>query len=105
MTAHDQSSFGIATWLGALDRALAAGDAAAAAALFPADGFWRALLAFTWNIKTFEGPQEIAAMLGATLGPTQPRGWRLAGPVEVEGDTETARSPSRPRPASAPGAS
>ena len=63
MTAHDHASYGIATWLGALDRALAAGDAAAAAALFPAGGFWRDLLAFTWNIKTFEGPGEIGAML------------------------------------------
>jgi putative flavoprotein involved in K+ transport len=90
LTAHDQSPFDIPTWLAALDHALAAGDTAAAAALFPADGFWRDLLAFTWNIKTFEGPGEIAAMLDATLGPTQPRGWRLTGQVEVEGDTEAA---------------
>lgn len=90
MTAHDHASYGIATWLGALDRALAAGDAAAAAALFPAGGFWRDLLAFTWNIKTFEGPGEIEAMLAATLADARPRGWRLAGPIEAEGDGEAA---------------
>ncbi|MBM3611763.1 MAG: NAD(P)/FAD-dependent oxidoreductase [Alphaproteobacteria bacterium] len=90
MTAHDHASYGIATWLGALDRALAAGDAAAAAALFPAGGFWRDLLAFTWNIKTFEGPDEIRAMLAATLADARPRGWRLAGPIEAEGDGEAA---------------
>ena len=50
-------------WLGALEDALALEDAERAAALFAEDGFWRDLVAFTWNIKTLEGPEEIRAML------------------------------------------
>ena len=53
----------VAEWLGNFEEALAAGDAAAAAALFGDDGLWRDIVAFTWNIKTLEGPEEIRAML------------------------------------------
>ena len=43
-------------WLAAFNDALERGDAEAAAALFRADSYWRDLVAFTWNIKTMEGP-------------------------------------------------
>ena len=42
-------------WLGAFETALADRDAAAAAALFATDSYWRDLVAFTWNLKTVEG--------------------------------------------------
>jgi len=46
-------------------------------------------VAFTWNIKTFEGRDEITAMLAATLNATQPSGWALAGkPTVNDGVTE-----------------
>ncbi|GAB2480105.1 flavin-containing monooxygenase [Jatrophihabitans fulvus] len=64
-------------WLDAFDRALTAGDAAAAAALFGEESYWRDLVAFTWNLKTLEGRDEIAAMLEATLPRVQPSGWRI----------------------------
>jgi putative flavoprotein involved in K+ transport len=73
-------------WLTAFSAALAAGDSAAAAALFHADGAWRDLLAFTWNIHTAEGPDAIAAMLDATLAATAPTGWTPAAAPETDGD-------------------
>ena len=46
---------------------LARQDIAAATALFAEDAFWRDLVAFTWNIRTQEGPQAIREMLQARL--------------------------------------
>jgi putative flavoprotein involved in K+ transport len=77
-------------WITRFDAALKTGDVAGAVALFHPDAAWRDLLAFTWNIKTFEGPGEIGAMQAATLADARPRGWRLAGPIEAEGDGEAA---------------
>ena len=42
------------------------GHTAGHVALFAADGYWRDLVSFTWNIRTCEGTDEIAAMLAAT---------------------------------------
>ena len=58
-----------------LNDALARGDAAAAAALFAPDGYWRDLASLTWNIRTMAGPAEIAAMLTAQMGAIGPRGF------------------------------
>jgi putative flavoprotein involved in K+ transport len=81
----------VETWLGDFDRALSAGDAAAAAELFGEQSFWRDLIAFTWNIKTLEGPAEIAAMLEATLETVRPSGWTITEgeePTATDGVTE-----------------
>ena len=51
---------GVTAWLADFGDALAAGDPAAAAGLFAEDCYWRDLIAFTWNIKTLEGRDEIA---------------------------------------------
>jgi len=50
-------------WLTSFGEALAAGDAAAAAEHFAEDGFWRDLVAFTWNIKTVEGRSGVRDLL------------------------------------------
>jgi putative flavoprotein involved in K+ transport len=63
--------------LGRLNDALEAGDAAAAAALFQADSYWRDLAAFTWNLKTMEGPAQIRAMLESQLAQVRPGSLRL----------------------------
>ncbi|WP_353979689.1 NAD(P)/FAD-dependent oxidoreductase [Salinicola endophyticus] len=68
-----------AQWLADFDAALRAGDIPRATALFRADGYWRDLVAFTWNLKTLEGRAEIAAMLEATLARTAPSQWQLDG--------------------------
>jgi putative flavoprotein involved in K+ transport len=76
-------------WLSRFDEALAAGDAAAAAELFGEGSFWRDLVAFTWNIKTVEGPTGVRDMLDHTLSHTEPSGWHtMEKPTETDGVTE-----------------
>ena len=64
-------------WLEGFAAALARGDLEAAARLFLPEGYWRDLVAFTWNIRTFEGRDEILALLAATLSHVRPSGWTL----------------------------
>ncbi len=61
--------------LAGLNAALAASDPEAVAALFEPEGFWRDLVAVTWNIATMEGRPAIAEMLEAQLDATRPRGF------------------------------
>ena len=63
-------------WLARFGEALEQGDAARAAELFAPESYWRDLVAFTWNIKTVEGREEIRDMLEHTLGHAKPRNWR-----------------------------
>jgi putative flavoprotein involved in K+ transport len=79
----------VARWLSEFDRALAGGDPAAAADLFGEDSFWRDLVAFTWNLKTVEGPAGVRDMLEHTLSHTEPSGWQATEePTEADGVTE-----------------
>lgn len=55
-----------------LNDALVAQDADAAAALFLDSGYWRDLAAFTWNLKTMEGPAQIRDMAKAQLSHIKP---------------------------------
>lgn len=66
-------------WLQHFDDALARGDVEAASGLFAPTCFWRDLVAFTWNIKTMEGRDDVAAMLRACLGGVKPHGWERDG--------------------------
>jgi putative flavoprotein involved in K+ transport len=76
-------------WLSRFEDALTEGDAAAAAALFLDESFWRDLVAFTWNIKTVEGPDGVEDMLRHTLAQTKPSGWRTTEPpAAADGVTE-----------------
>ena len=59
-------------WLKAFEASLQSHDAAAAAGLFLADGLWRDVLAFTWNLQTMAGRPAIEAMLRQTLARTKP---------------------------------
>jgi putative flavoprotein involved in K+ transport len=59
-------------WLAQFEAALQAQDAAAAAALFLADGLWRDLLAFTWTVQTMAGRDAIAQTMRETLARTKP---------------------------------
>jgi putative flavoprotein involved in K+ transport len=77
-------------WLARLESALVRRDIPAALALFGTRCFWRDMVAFTWNIRTFEGKSEIAAMLEATLARTVPSGFSIASPTtEADGVVET----------------
>ncbi|MFM7850013.1 MAG: flavin-containing monooxygenase [Rubrivivax sp.] len=66
-------------WLADFAAALAAGQAQRAAAMFDADCYWRDLVAFTWNIRTQEGPGAIADMLAARLADTAASNFALEG--------------------------
>ena len=65
-------------FLGKFDAALAAGDIDAAVAMFAVDSYWRDLVAFTWNIKTVEGRDQVRDMLAHCLKRVKPRDWRIA---------------------------
>jgi putative flavoprotein involved in K+ transport len=77
-------------WLGRFDAALSGSDPAAAAALFGAESYWRDLVSFTWNIRTMEGRDSIAAMLAGTLAATRPSSWRLDGEATRAGEVTEA---------------
>ncbi|MBY8859264.1 NAD(P)/FAD-dependent oxidoreductase [Nocardia sp. CA2R105] len=74
------------TWLREFESALAARDAERAAGLFAVDGFWRDLVAFTWNITTLEGREGIVEMLRVRLEDADPRGFHTTEPAtEADG--------------------
>lgn len=67
----------IGTTLSRLDRALSSQDIDGVLTLFSDDCYWRDLIAFSWNIKTFEGKDQIGAMLGERLADVRPARWAL----------------------------
>jgi cation diffusion facilitator CzcD-associated flavoprotein CzcO len=64
-------------WLVRFDAALQAQDAKAAAALFLPDGLWRDVLAFTWNLQTQFGREQIEQTLRETLARAQPANFHI----------------------------
>src|SRR3954469_11216840 len=73
------------TWLADFSTALASGDVDAAVALFESDSYWRDLVAFTWNIRTQEGPGSIRDMLKACLADTKPTAFAIEGEATESG--------------------
>ncbi|TIQ37651.1 MAG: NAD(P)/FAD-dependent oxidoreductase [Mesorhizobium sp.] len=67
-------------------KALEAGDIDTAVNCFQEDCYWRDLVAFTWNLKTMEGRDQIRDMLQATLANTRPTGWTVAEGEEATED-------------------
>jgi cation diffusion facilitator CzcD-associated flavoprotein CzcO len=53
-------------WLRKFDDALQRRDFVSAGALFAPGGYWRDLLAFTWDLRTFKGPDEVREGLAET---------------------------------------
>lgn len=70
-----------------LERALIAQDAAQVTELFLETGFWRDLAAFTWNIRTCEGHDQIGAMAQAQLVQIRPEALSL-DPAEEVSETD-----------------
>ena len=62
----------IQVFLDNFDAALAAGDIDAAVGMFAPECYWRDLVAFTWNITTMEGPDQVRDMLGSCLARVKP---------------------------------
>jgi putative flavoprotein involved in K+ transport len=67
----------VTEWLKKFDAALQAQDIGAVVSMFDEDCFWRDLVSFTWNIKTTEGPGQVADMLKATLAEVKPSHWKI----------------------------
>src|SRR6201987_3048019 len=77
----------IGAFLGKFDAALTAGDIDAVVGMFAEDSYWRDLVAFTWNIKTMEGRDQVRDMLVRCLKRVNPRDWRIAeGEIATEAD-------------------
>ncbi len=77
--------------LARFDQALQSGRIDEAVSLFAGKCYWRDLVAFTWNIKTLEGRDEVRDMLTECLARVKPRHWALAEgetPTEAGGVTE-----------------
>ena len=88
----------VSQWLADLDKALSARDVAAALALFQEDCFWRDLVAFTWNIKTMEGKDEMPRC-SARRCPTSSRPTGASRARRLRPTASPRRgSPSRPVP-------
>ncbi|MBN9636340.1 MAG: NAD(P)/FAD-dependent oxidoreductase [Actinobacteria bacterium] len=80
----------VETWLANFEAALAAHDIDGVVGMFAVDSFWRDLVAFTWNLKTVEGRDQIAGMLRARLADTTPSGFRTREPATADGDVTSA---------------
>ncbi|HEX7388758.1 MAG TPA: NAD(P)/FAD-dependent oxidoreductase [Acidiphilium sp.] len=87
--ASPQPALAVTIWLDRFGSALVQADIAAVTALFADPCYWRDLVAFTWNIRTLEGRDDIAAMLGAVLAATGPTNFVPQGEAsEKNGVTE-----------------
>ncbi|WCN09326.1 flavin-containing monooxygenase [Marinomonas mediterranea] len=64
-------------WLEKLSSAFHSNTPSDAAFLFEEDGYWRDLVAFTWNIKTLEGRTAIRDMINETVSHIRPTNWQL----------------------------
>jgi putative flavoprotein involved in K+ transport len=73
-------------WLSEFDTALQAQDIQRVLSLFGEECYWRDFLAFTWNLKTSEGKDDIQAMLNATLDSARPSNWQLEGEATQNGE-------------------
>src|SRR3954452_2121256 len=84
-----EAATAVANWLSSFEEALTSGDAEAAGNLFLATGFWRDLVAFTWNFKTVEGPEGVKDLVAATAERVKARGSRTTEePTEADGVTD-----------------
>jgi len=78
-------------WLRQFGEALEERDTERAADLFMAEGWWRDLLALTWDLRTFHGAKAIGAALGRTLAAAEPRHFHLE-PARAPAVTGTGAS-------------
>jgi putative flavoprotein involved in K+ transport len=80
----------VKSWLKKFDAALTEGNVEGVLKLFAKECYWRDFLTFTWNLKTAESKDDIAAMLKATLKRTKPANWQIEGEATKAGDITEA---------------
>ncbi|WP_432349136.1 NAD(P)/FAD-dependent oxidoreductase (plasmid) [Shinella yambaruensis] len=77
----------VQTLLDTFGAALESGRIDDAVALFAEECYWRDLVAFTWNLKTVEGRDQVRDMLQSQLSTARPSNWRVAdGEAATEAD-------------------
>ena len=69
----------VSSWLADFTSAVSLGDFGRATSMFGDESYWRDLVSFTWNLKTAEGPQQIRAMLEATMPNAGPSNFAIQG--------------------------
>lgn len=57
-------------WLSVFSAAITQNDVEAVVDLFLEDGFWKDVIALTWDLRTFEGKKDIKKLLDARLAAT-----------------------------------
>ncbi|GAC69152.1 flavin-containing monooxygenase [Gordonia soli] len=77
-------------WLARFEGALADRDVSRAAGLFAVDSYWRDLVAFTWNLTTVEGREQITDLLSERLVDTDPARFRTTETPTADGDVTSA---------------
>lgn len=77
LTPNHKPTLDAVAWVEKLDTALSSDMPAQAAQLFEKEGYWRDLVAFTWNIKTLAGRSAISAMIASTMATVAPTNWRV----------------------------
>ncbi|MFK4387405.1 NAD(P)/FAD-dependent oxidoreductase [Bradyrhizobium sp. USDA 223] len=65
-------------WLDDFERTLSRPDPATLGPLFLADGFWRDVLALSWNLQTIAGRETIAQALAALAPKATPTNFKIA---------------------------
>lgn len=80
----------IDSWLRDFELALASRDVERAAAKFALDSYWRDLVSFTWNLKTVEGRDAIADLIGKRAATTDATNFRTREPATDDGDGVTS---------------
>lgn len=69
----------LAIWLVAFEAMLNRGDQSDFTTLIHPDGYWRDLLATSWQLRTFHGTSEIKSGLDGLKDKQRPRNFRLRG--------------------------
>jgi putative flavoprotein involved in K+ transport len=77
-------------WFSKFERALAAANAPATAALFAVDSYWRDLVAFSWNIVTVEGRDGVEKLVAANAARVRASHFAVDGDATAAADVTEA---------------
>src|SRR3984957_15078648 len=67
----------LSSWIAQFSRAVEARDLQSIGGMFADRSYWRDILAFTWDLRTFEGKEQILHMLDRTLTDVRPTNWSV----------------------------
>jgi len=67
----------LSRWIAQFSHAVEARDLQRIGGMFADRSYWRDILAFTWDLRTFEGKEQILHMLDRTLADVRPTNWSV----------------------------